>query len=325
MKSINLGLLLGSFFLLSNVVLAQQVKITGTVSGADGFTLPGVSVIVQNSSNGVQTDLEGKYTIDLKEGDLLNFEYIGYQSQQIAVSKQKVIDVVLTEDIVSLEDIVIVAYGAQKQKAVVGAISQVKADVLEKQVSTSVVSALQGTVSGVNIINASSQPGDSPTIRIRGIGSVNASADPLIILDGAPYSGHIGSISADQIESMSVLKDASSTALYGSRGANGVILIKTKMGKKDSAPDVNIKLTSGVAFDAVDTHKVLDAKGYTQYLWEGRKNNYQYIIGQDEVTARKNASDGLVSHLGYNPYGTNLPVDYEGKWTVSDPLLWETD
>ncbi|KZE78296.1 SusC/RagA family TonB-linked outer membrane protein [Myroides marinus] len=325
MGSIRLRLLVSSLLLLCNIAVAQQIKVTGVVNEVDGASLPGVSVIVKNSTKGVQTDLDGKYVIEVSEGDILAFEYVGFKSQSIKVGKQHIININLQSESESLDDIVIVAYGAQKQKAVVGAISQVKSDVLDKQVATSVVSALQGTVSGVNIINSSSQPGESPTIRVRGIGSINASADPLIILDGAPYSGNLNAISADQIEAINVLKDASSTALYGSRGANGVILIKTKMGKRNAAPDVNIKLSSGVAFDAVKTHEVLDTKGYTQYLWEGRKNNYQYVLGQDEVTARKNASDGLVSYFGYNPFGTNQPVDYNGNWAVKNPLLWETD
>ncbi|MGG5506519.1 MULTISPECIES: SusC/RagA family TonB-linked outer membrane protein [unclassified Myroides] len=325
MKSIQLRLLLSSLLLLCNIALAQQVTVTGVVRENNGETLPGVSVQVQNTSQGVQTDLNGTYSLTVNKGDRLQFEYIGFQSQVIQVNNQTVVDITLLEDTVNLDDIVIVAYGTQKQKAVVGAISQIKSDLLDKQVATSVVSALQGTVSGVNIIQSSSQPGESPTVRVRGIGSINASADPLIILDGAPYSGNLNSISADQIETINVLKDASSTALYGSRGANGVILIQTKMGKRHSDPEVQVKLSSGIAFDAVQTHKVLDTQGYTSYLWEGRKNNYQYILGQDETTARKNASDGLVSYFGYNPFGTNQPIDYNGNWTVKDPLLWETD
>ncbi|WP_121966875.1 TonB-dependent receptor [Myroides sp. N17-2] len=325
MKSIKLRLLISSLLLLCNIALAQQVTVKGVVNEENNLSLPGVSVTVKNSTKGVQTDLDGKFTIDVKEGDVLQFEYVGFKPQSIKIDKQHIVNVTLVEDIVNLEDIVIVAYGAQKQKAVVGAISQIKSDALEQQVATSVVSALQGTVAGVNIVTSSSQPGESPTIRIRGIGSINASADPLIILDGSPFTGDINSISSDQIEAISVLKDASSTALYGSRGANGVILIKTKMGKRNSAPNVNIKLSSGIAFDAVKTHKVLDTRGYTEYLWEGRKNNGLYVLGQDEVTARKNASDGLVGTLGYNPYGTNQPIDYNGKWAVNNPLLWETD
>ncbi len=325
MKSIKLRLLLGSLLLLCNIALAQQVKVTGTVREHNGETLPGVLVTIKNTTKGVQTDFNGNYTIEVAPDETLQYEYVGFKSQAISVGTKRLIDITLQEDVVSLDDIVIVAYGAQKQKAIVGAISQVKSDVLEKQVATSVVTALQGTVSGVNIVNSNSQPGENPTIRVRGIGSINASADPLIILDGAPYMGNINAISADQIETINVLKDASSTALYGSRGANGVILIKTKMGKRNAEPEVNINLSTGVAFDAVKTHKVLNTQDYTSYLWEGRKNNYQYVIGQDELTARKNASDGLVSYFGYNPFGTNQPVDYDGNWTVKDPLLWETD
>lgn len=325
MKSIKFRLLLSSLLLLCHTAFAQQTRVTGTVIERNGASLPGVLVTVKNTTKGIQTDLDGHYTLEVSPEDILQVEYIGFKSQSIPVGQQRIINITLEEDVVSLDDIVIVAYGTQKQKAVVGAISQIKSDVLNKQVATSVVSALQGTVAGVNLINSSSQPGENPTIRVRGIGSINASADPLIILDGAPYSGNLNSISSDQIEAINVLKDASSTALYGSRGANGVILIQTKKGKRNSEPEVQIKLSSGVAFDAVQTHKVLDTQGYTSYLWEGRKNNYHYVLKQDEATARKNASDGLVSHLGYNPFGTDQPVDYNGNWTVKDPLIWETD
>ncbi|MDM1406502.1 TonB-dependent receptor [Myroides sp. DF42-4-2] len=325
MKKCKLRLLIGSLLLLCNIALAQQVKVTGTVSESNGESLPGVLVTIKNTTKGVQTDFNGHYSIEVSPEDILQYEYVGFKSQSLSVGVKRQIDITLHEDVVSLENIVIVAYGAQKQKAIVGAISQVKSDVLEKQVATSVVTALQGTVSGVNIVNSSAQPGENPTIRVRGIGSINAAADPLIILDGAPFMGNINAISADQIETINVLKDASSTALYGSRGANGVILIKTKMGKRNAEPAVSINLSTGVAFDAVKTHKVLNTQDYTSYLWEGRKNNYQYVIGQDERTARQNASDGLVSYFGYNPFGTDQPIDYNGNWTVKEPLLWETD
>lgn len=326
MKSINVKLLFSSLLvLLCNIAIAQEKSLSGTVIDTEGLYLPGVSVIIKNSNQGVQTDLNGSFVLKVKPGDILSFDYLGFTPQEVKIGNQENLTVVLEEVGTNLDDIVIVAYGTQKQKAVVGAIGQIKSDVIGKIPATSVVSALQGNVAGVNIINSSSQPGENPTIRVRGIGSINAEASPLIILDGAPFSGNLNSISSDQIETINVLKDASSTALYGSRGANGVILIKTKSGKRNSTPDININISSGVSFDAVDTHKVLGTKEYTEYLWEARKNNYHYVLGQDEATARKNASDGLVSHLGYNPYGTEQPVDYDGNYTVKDPLLWETD
>lgn len=326
MKSINVKLLFSSLLiLLCNIAIAQEKSLSGTVIDTEGLYLPGVSVIIKNSNQGVQTDLNGSFVLKVKPGDILSFDYLGFTPQEVKIGNQENLTIVLEEVGTNLDDIVIVAFGTQKQKAVVGAIGQIKSDVIDKIPATSVVSALQGNVAGVNIINSSSQPGENPTIRVRGIGSINAEASPLIILDGAPFSGNLNSISSDQIETINVLKDASSTALYGSRGANGVILIKTKSGKRNSTPDININISSGVSFDAVDTHKVLGTKEYTEYLWEARKNNYHYVLGQDEATARKNASDGLVSHLGYNPYGTEQPIDYDGNYTVKDPLLWETD
>jgi TonB-dependent SusC/RagA subfamily outer membrane receptor len=177
----------------------------------------------------------------------------------------------------SLDEVVVVAYGKQKAKSIVGSVVTIGKEVLEKQQATSVLTALQGSVAGVNIIAAGGQPGDNPTIRIRGIGSINASAEPLIILDGAPFNGNLNTISADQVQSMSVLKDASSTALYGSRGSNGVILITTKRGRLGSPAKVNFSTSMGFSGNAVPLHKLVDSDTYMKYAWEGLRNLNQYV------------------------------------------------
>jgi TonB-linked SusC/RagA family outer membrane protein len=308
--------------LIVQLTFAQEKTITGVVSDESG-PLPGVSVIIQGTKQGTQSDFDGKFTLKSKVGDILIFSYVGMDKQFKTVGTSNVINVTMVGSQL-LEEVVIVAYGQQSKKSVVGAVAVVEADVIEKQLATSVTTAIQGSVPGVNIISSGGQPGDNPTIRVRGIGSINAAQDPLIIVDGAAFTGNINTISADQIESMSVLKDASSTALYGSRGSNGVILINTKRGKYSSPTKISLKTTMGVADQAVKHHKLIDADTFTKWSWESFRNSNQYVSGQTPATAATNASNNLVSNLGYNPYGIPVPVDVNGN-LVTTTKLWETD
>ena len=302
---------------------AQEKTISGVVSDKTG-PLPGANVSVKGSPKGVQSDFDGKYSIKAKTGDVLIFSFVGMTDRTVKVGSSSSINVVLESESKSLEEVVIVAYGKQKAKSIVGSVVTVGKEVLDKQIATSVLTSLQGSVAGVNIIAAGGQPGDNPVIRIRGIGSINAAADPLIILDGAPFSGNMNTISSDQIQSISVLKDASSTALYGSRGSNGVILITTKRGKLDTAPKVNFSTMVGFSSNAVDLHKLVDSDTYMKYSWEGIRNANQYVSNQTAATAGLNASNSLVSTLGYNPYTAAIPVDANGN-LVTTNKKWDTD
>src|SRR5690606_14574346 len=208
-----------------SISFAQEKAISGNVTDQDGLPLPGVSIVVVGTTNGTQTDFDGNYSITAATGQVLRFSYIGQSTVEVTIGASNTINVQMEEDAQALEEVVVVAYGSQTKKSLVGSVVSLGEDVLEQQQITTITSAIQGSVPGVNILASGGQPGENPTIRIRGIGSINASADPLIVVDGAPYNGNINSISADQIESMNVLKDASSTALYGSRGSNGVIVI----------------------------------------------------------------------------------------------------
>ena len=302
---------------------AQEKTITGVVSDNTG-PLPGVNISVKGSSKGVQSDLDGKYAIKANTGDVIIFSFVGMTDKSVKVGSSSTIKVVLESESNSLEEVVVVAYGTQKSKAIVGAVGVVGKEVLEKQLATSVLTSLQGSVAGVNIIAAGGQPGENPVIRIRGIGSINAAADPLIILDGSPFNGNLNSISQDQIQTISVLKDASSTALYGSRGSNGVIVITTKRGKLDSAPKVNFTATVGIAGNAVDLHKLVDSDSYMKYSWEAGRNTNQYVSNQAPALAGQNASNALVGLLGYNPYTATTPVDANGN-LVTTNKKWNTD
>jgi len=307
------------------ITFAQERTISGTVTEESG-ALPGVSVLVKGTLSGQETDFDGKYSIKAKTGDVLVFRYLGYKTVEKTVGNANSINVKLEQESNVLDEIVVVAFGTQTKESIVGSVAVLTNDVIEKQQVVSVTNALQGTVPGVTIISAGGQPGNNPEIRVRGVGSINADASPLIILDGTPYNGNINSISPDQIESMNVLKDASSTALYGSRGANGVILINTKKGKLNSPTNITFRTTMGFANQAVKQHALLNTDDQMRYTWEAMKNSDVYVNGLAPNVAAQNATNGLISGFGYNPYGPNVPnpVDVNGN-LVTSSKLWETD
>lgn len=226
-----------------------------------------------------------------------------------------------------IEEVVVVAYKKQKPEAVVGAVSTVDSKVLKNQQATSVLSSLQGTVSGVNVIASGGSPGDNPSIFIRGIGSINSSTQPLIILDGVPFNGNINTIPQDHIESITTLKDAGSAALYGSRASSGVILITTKSGRNNRKPSVNLTSLIGVSTPSVKMHERMGAEDFMKYSWQAIKNRELYAAGSTltEQQAGQNASNRLISELGYNPYNVANPIDANGNVVTGAQLMWDTD
>ncbi len=317
------GILTLLLALLVQISFAQDKTVSGTVSDETG-PLPGVNVIVKGTSNGTQTDFDGKFSLKATTGDVLVFSYVGMTTIEKTVGSSNTINVTMAGSNL-LEEVVVVAYGSQTKKSIVGAVTVVDSDIIDKQQVTSVTSALQGSVPGVNIISSGGQPGDNATIRIRGIGSINASQDPLIVVDGAAFNGNLNTISPDQIESLNVLKDASSTALYGSRGANGVILITTKKGRLGTPTKISLKSSVGISDQAVDYHDLISADEYATYTWEALKNASQYVDGNNATDAAAYATANLVQEFGgYNPWGIANPVDTNGN-LVSSTKKWETD
>ncbi|MEP5599454.1 MAG: carboxypeptidase-like regulatory domain-containing protein, partial [Algibacter sp.] len=222
-------LLIGFCFALN--LNAQQKTITGTVtSGVDGIKLPGVNVVVKGTTNGASTDFDGNYSINVSEGNnTLVFSYIGYSTKEIAIGNSNTINVALAEDLASLDEIVVVGYGARRKSDVTGSVSSVKTEELTAFPVLNAAQALQGRAAGVDVqSNNGGEPGAPISIKIRGNTSINASSNPLIVVDG--FVG-TNMPQAGDIESMQILKDASATAIYGSQGANGVVLITTKKGK----------------------------------------------------------------------------------------------
>ncbi|WP_341227854.1 TonB-dependent receptor [uncultured Arcticibacterium sp.] len=218
------------FFLLTSLQSVAQV--TGTVGGDDASELPGVSVVVKGTTIGTTTDVNGKYSIAAPANSTLTFSFVGYVSQEVVVGNQSVINVTLNTDAAALEEVVVVGYGTVKKSQLTGAISTVKAKDITDLPLENTQQALQGRIAGVDVMQAGSKPGTQPRVVIRGRRSFSAGNDPLYVLDGIPLSTGTGDINPNDIASMEVLKDASATAIYGARGANGVILITSKRGTK---------------------------------------------------------------------------------------------
>ena len=213
--------------------------VSGRVLGADGSGIPGVNVLVKGTTTGTVTDVEGRYSVAAASGATLVFSFVGFLSQEVPVGRDAAIGTVtLSTDTKALEEVVVVGYGTQRAEAVTGSVASISGETLREVPAANISQALQGRLPGVQISQTSSQPGATTQIRIRGTRSLTASNDPLIVLDGIPFPGSIGDINPNDIQSVDILKDASATAIYGSRGANGVVLVTTKGGKKGQKPQV---------------------------------------------------------------------------------------
>ena len=214
---------------------AQNKTVSGIVVDKAGEAVIGASVLVKGTSNGTITDFDGKFTLsNVPEKGIITITYIGYEGQDISIAGKNTLKVILAEDTETLDEVVVVGYGTQKKTDLTGSVMSVKSEDITSVTANNPVQALQGRVTGVSVVT-DSRPGKSPTLRIRGNGSISAGNDPLYVVDGFPLmNGSLNEINANDIASMEVLKDASATAIYGSRGSNGVIMITTKTGAKDS-------------------------------------------------------------------------------------------
>lgn len=220
---------------------AQEIRVTGNViMESDKEPIIGANVIVDGTTNGTVTDFDGNFSLAVPANSTIVVSYIGCESQKIKITGEKHLAIVLTSSSVSLDDVVVIGYGSQRKSDLTGGVVAVGAEKLQRVTSNNLLDKLAGQVSGLNITAATSRPGDDQMIRVRGENSLSANNSPLIVLDGIPYNGSLGDVDPNVIENLSVLKDASAAAIYGSRGANGVILIQTRKGKK-GAPGVTYK------------------------------------------------------------------------------------
>lgn len=222
--------------LLINIQLfAQESTVTGTVTDENNVPIVGANIVVVNTTRGVQTDFDGFYTINVASGESLRFSYIGYAPQTIAITNQTTLDVTLTEDASLLDEVVVIGYGTRKRSSLTGAVAQVGGEEIAGIQANRVDDALAGKLPGVLIQNQSGEPGADPRIQIRAASSLSGDSNPLIVVDGYPISGSLATVNPNDIQSLEVLKDAASAAIYGSRGANGVILVTTKKGRQGKA------------------------------------------------------------------------------------------
>ena len=327
--------------LVPSLALAQST-ISGTVSESEnGFPLPGVNVIIKGSSSGTTTDFYGKYQLTANNGDVLVFSYVGYTSQEVIFAGQAVLDVKLSEDASALDEIVLIGYGGVKKEDLTGAVDLITAKDFNQGPIVSAQQLISGKIAGVSVTSGSGAPGDGQTIRIRGNGSLGLSSNPLIVLDGIPLNdGGVGGsrnplnlINPNDIESMVVLKDASATAIYGSRGANGVIIITSKKGKEgDFKFNVNASTTIHTAIDQVDVLSteefvgVINSTGDTAYIdllgasdtnWQDEI--YKDAIGKDFSFSALGSAFGVPmrASLGYTDHDGILRTDNFQRTTGS--------
>jgi TonB-linked SusC/RagA family outer membrane protein len=321
-------LILGLFWLfaLSNA-FAQNRKVSGRVTGSeDGLPLSGVSVKITGTKVGVQTDGSGFYNLSVPAGaKSITFSYIGYSETTVPL-KGAILNVKLEVNNRALTEVVVVAYGTSKKEALTGSVATINQEDLKLRPMTNVNNALQGSAPGIQVTAGSGQPGSSGSVRIRGIGSINASSDPLYVVDGAVYDLPISNLNVNDIDNISVLKDASSSALYGSRAANGVVIITTIKGKKGH-DQLNLNITQGVSSRGVPEYDRVSAEQYYPLSWQAYKNSLVYpasgtgISAADAATKASAAVKGL---LGYNPFNVpdNSIVSTDGKLNPAAKLLY---
>jgi TonB-dependent starch-binding outer membrane protein SusC len=291
--------LLEEALLNSEAAVPVDFTVTGKVKDEDNLPLPGVNVIIKGTAQGTTTDVEGRYAINVPNADaVLIFSFIGYETKELIVGTQTELNITMLPDIKALEEVVVVGYGEVKKSDLTGSVASVKAEELNAYPATNVMQSLSGRASGVQITQNSGEPGGPISVRISGTNSLNGSNDPLYVVDGFPYSGNPTLLNNADIESIEILKDASATAIYGSRGANGVVIITTKKGKKGKTT---------VEYD-----------GYMGWQTIRKKidmmNAHEYALFYNEQAA----NDGLAPHF------TQAEIDSFGEGTDWQDLVLRT-
>lgn len=243
-------------------------KITGRVVDAKGEPIPGANIAVKGTTIGTITDMDGNFSIDVNPNQILTISFIGYETKNVTISNQKTLNVVLKETVNELDELVVVSYGTQKKRDLTGSVSKIDADNLSDLPVGQFAQKLQGQVAGLQINQSTGQPGQGMAFRIRGAASINGGSEPLFVVDGMPISTGINNISPDEIETFSVLKDAAATSLYGSRAANGVILITTKRGKQGRT-EVTFSANYGIqTLKGTKRMDVMDAREFATFQKE---------------------------------------------------------
>ena len=325
-----LMLLLACLFVGIGLVTAQTQKVTGVViSEEDGQPVIGASVLVKGTQLGTITDVDGKFELPNvpSSAKTLVVSYIGMQTQEVEI--QSSVRVVMRSNAEVLDEVMVVAYGTAKKSSFTGSASVVSGEKISKMQTSNVSKSLEGAMAGVQISQSSGQPGASANIYVRGIGSVSAGREALIVVDGVPYEGNLNQIAPNDIESMTVLKDAAANSLYGARGANGVVMITTKKGKSGKTK-VTFENRTGVNMRGVPSYDVLSNPAeYYELYWEAMRNNAYFSQGKSYAEAGIYASQNLVSELGgynnYNVANSELVNPVTGRLNPNAKLLYHDD
>ena len=305
------------------LALAQNKRISGTVKGVDGKPIAGATVLVEGTSIGTTTNAEGRFSVQAPADGTLVVSFIGYASKSVNIAGKTRLDIALKEDTHAIDDVIVVAYGTAKKESFTGSVAVVKGEELEHRKVSNVTKALDGLAPGVQVTSGSGQPGSGTTVAIRGFGSINASSTPLYVVDGIPYDGVISAINPDDIASISILKDASASVLYGARGANGVVLINTKKGNRNET-NVELKINVGVSSRAIPRYETVGARDFMEIMYSAFYNDY----GSNAVAQMASGSKRIFgSNEMYNPYDVPLAQLFTADGKVRDDakLLWDED
>jgi len=314
----------------TQLVFSQTREISGSVvSGDDGTTVPGASVVIKGTTVGTITDKDGKFSLKASiDAKVLVVTFVGMAPTEVPLTSKNSYSIKLSMQTVDVDEVMVVAYGSVKKASFTGSAEVVGNKTIERIQTASVAKALEGVAPGIQVTGGTGQPGSSASVRIRGIGSVNASSNPLYVVDGAPFDGNLNSINNNDIESVTVLKDATSAALYGARGANGVIIITTKKGGKGKSV-VNFKSSVGGVSRAIPEYDMVNTQEYYQLMWEGW---YNALVIANKMTpsaaaamASGGTSSGIVAKLGgYNSYNVanDQLIGLDGKLNPSAKLMY---
>jgi TonB-linked SusC/RagA family outer membrane protein len=322
----------GTFLVLLTLslgVYAQERTVSGKVTSVeDNSPLPGVSVVLKGTTIGTATDVNGSYTLQVPTDAVLVFSFIGMKTLEISVGQRSQVDAALEMDVTQLGEVVITTFGEAKKSSFTGSYSQLTAENLSARPLSNAITAIAGSTAGVTTTSGIGQPGAAPDIRIRGIGSYSSSNSPLYVVDGVPYTASIANLNSADIETLTILKDAASTALYGARAANGVVMITTKKGK-DKNGSINVRYTKGFSERGMPEYEKVGAAEYYPLMWQMLRNNLAYTttgtgVNQDLATAGGNATNTLGTNIGYNVYDVpfNQLVDANGVMNPNARLLY---
>lgn len=269
-----------------------QQQVSGTVRGADGTPLAGVTVLVQGTNRGAATDSNGQFQLDADAGEVILFRNVGYTTREVVVGTQLVLDIVLEEEAEGLQEVLVVGYGSMQKKDVTGSVAPISMNNVRGQSVASLDQSLSGQVAGVNISTSNGTPGGGPRIQVRGIGAIGAGSEPLYVIDGFPvpsssgqHSNPMSSINPQDIESMTILKDASATAIYGSRGANGVVMITTRKGASGQ-PKVTVNASTGLQqVPQKGRPDLMNGQQFAQFRKEAIEDRIRYEEGREPTLA----------------------------------------